>query len=352
MDDQLHMLLNKLRRDGRYDSMDRFTIEAKQACEKLARFLLADPDLMLLDLTRWGVAARATSLEFTIDRHGIQLVHDGEATDTDNPLAAVLGEDAPRRYLGRAMLGAEAGFEKVELTREGNRSRFTAKARGNVFSRTRAAGRRRSLLGERARFAPVPIRVNGQPLNPGRFGAGLREGPLDVLIPGAPGGKPLRMSAEHHVWEARFSCRRTTQSLVLDSPSQATFQTEASHRQAEPGLALPAGDTPEFLARGQAVSGALGANVSRHFHGDMLVLVADHGILLEPIRLTTQFLPNCQVLTTAGGLRLDLSGFEVVEDERWLSRANELEGAVRKLTDPLRTPLDDVYASLRRKLVQ
>lgn len=180
----MEQLLASLRQEGQSDESGRFTLHPERAREVMGRYLSADPHRYPLLFVAAACTLGAHSLDF---QEGRRFVFGG-ATITKlqvESLFSYLLEEGPLRYLALGVLMAEQ-LEPARITLDSSGARLVLR-KGKTSSERSPPGpnglvvelqpKREWLrvgkkseppdrvLAQNARYAPIPIRVDGRPLN-------------------------------------------------------------------------------------------------------------------------------------------------------------------------------------------
>ena len=110
-------MIEELRSEGTIDSRGRFTLDARRAGQKLARYRLVDANAYILHLAASGVAAGATRLSFTSTKAGLQFEHDGHSPDFDQLtlLLEILAHSPPPPIAERELAIAVQALRELDL---------------------------------------------------------------------------------------------------------------------------------------------------------------------------------------------------------------------------------------------
>ena len=385
---RLEDLLNDLADDGVKESSGSFTLDPKKAEEKLRNFSFASPHDYLLKIIQCAVANGADSVEVrtgtgevTVDFDGAGVAEDEVASLVGYLLSQELAHDQRRfRHLAAGLRGAaacnpeavifdfttgtqrarriwdKAGWRQVTsplgkaeaphkflLDRTFGQSVTAAR---QEFASAMGAGQtpEESLLSKRCRYAPCRIILDGEAVLTAQFGQPRYPGYEIEKDPNPGEARPPRyirsgfflkddfMSADHHLIEKLVPATDLTPGCLPLPNSHATIRLEHP----------AAGYCHAWLA----VAAALEA--------PRIVYVEDGVVVQQEDAAADIGVPGFIAVVSVSGLQKDLTGFQLVRDERfrlqreWLqSQALELRAALLRRLDlfPNRERLQEVLGS-------
>ncbi len=182
---KMEQLLASMRQEGRADESGRFTLHPERAREVMGRYLSADPHRYPLLFVAAACALGAQSLDFTEGRRFVF----GGASITKlqvESLFSYLLEEGPLRYLALGLLMAEQ-LEPARISLDSSGARLVLRKgktssersppnsdkelvielqpRREWFKSGKQGDPPERVLAQFARYAPIAIRVDGQPVN-------------------------------------------------------------------------------------------------------------------------------------------------------------------------------------------
>lgn len=188
-------ILNELRRGGTFDSRGTFSLDARQAREKLRQFQLADPRSYVLELIQVAVLRKATTVEVRADADDMVMKMDGHPFsrhDLSHLYSSIFSQeraDEARKILALGLNGAMAlgpksivvesgstrltlGWERedqieqlsqpIEGTRIHVKQRFHPARAVDFFRNISGTLPEEVYLRERCLYAPVEINLEGK----------------------------------------------------------------------------------------------------------------------------------------------------------------------------------------------
>lgn len=340
----LERFLEGQRESGGWDSQGAFTIAASKAREKLARFALKTPQFYIVKLVQAGMALGAARMRVDGVRNGLALWFDGPALESPVELLTALS-------------GAEVADEGVRMLALGmNIALFAEPSTLSLHHWTGTGeGWALSFQGEEISTAPAPPRPSNLP----------SEGPLWLFSLQKSGYFLLRSPVEAELFwlgrccghvpidfkvQGRRLAARPESSGVLESTAWRTWIVErhevggSSTRVEAPDREPGGGEVEEGWLRQRMFGGVtLWQRSDGDYTGepafcreafflpddldgaDILAFVS-HGVIVGRAKLA---LPGAGALALfdASLVNFDLSGFEVVKDERLdlvMARAGEV----------------------------
>ena len=350
-------LLGELREAGTVESRGNFSLDLERAAQNLSRFRLPKPEFYILRLLQAGVAGKAKALTFKASLQNLELGFPGldlEQNLLQNLLSYII-EDSSHRTLSHLASGiygslsvaakkvelASAGYryiwevgssrqESDESSQSGLHLRITRPPAQVLRGWGRGLGqdliklfRKRGnsveagLIARFGDYYPIPISINGTPLERAPFGKARFPGyrietdpsPEETAVP-----LPQLLQArelyshgfchrDHHLVEryvAGPGC------LIAPSTTSATelINPELAGRPCQMLLGLRALDSSARL------------------------LFVRDGILVDERQIDLD-IPGLLAIVSADELRTDLGGFEIVEDASYrelLQRLRQLGG--------------------------
>ncbi|GMU57142.1 MAG: hypothetical protein AMXMBFR33_62880 [Candidatus Xenobia bacterium] len=181
----MEQLLASLRQEGRSDESGRFTLHPERAREVMGRYLSADPHRYPLLFVAAACALGASSLDL---QEGRRFVFGGASLTKlqVESLFSYLLEEGPLRYLALGLLMAEQ-LEPARITLDSAGARLSLRKgktscersppgsneglmielqpRREWFKSGKQGETPERVLSQWARFAPIPVRVDGRPIN-------------------------------------------------------------------------------------------------------------------------------------------------------------------------------------------
>ncbi|MGE0494589.1 MAG: hypothetical protein AB7S38_35595 [Vulcanimicrobiota bacterium] len=336
---ELDDFLDHQRQLGSQDSSGVFTLNLARAQATLRRFALADPNFYLLKLVQAGVALEADRVELAIGQRSTRLGFLSSRAATPEALLKALENpqqvaDPAVRHLAVGLNTAPLGrFEWTHSTRqsslqlavEGDQAELVAgPPRPEVpehrhlyqllltrprLDQARAVRAELDAVTSATAFSPVPVVVNGRPT-------------WSSLT------RP----------EALLCRYQAGSGLSLPNPSLAAYQ------EVEPGLFAwqggRVGSSPTWLvafeapAEGERMPCQMVMRFARKWIGSTRLTIVVDGVTLPPKRVDIG-LSGMEAFLSGHGLQLDLSEFQVVEDQAYADLLDRLWRMARQSLAPL-----------------
>lgn len=353
-------LLADLRDDGVMESSGNFTLDPKKAEEKLRNFSFSSAFDYVLKIVQCAVASGAPRIDIEVNARTVEVVFDGEPF-TQNDMKRLIGhwlsetsQPGSRRFrhLAAGLRGAvavapsavsfeswgESGGLRRTWDDEGWNLRTLESGRlpkVNTFTLTRTLGQSLSAAGSefmslfnshsdgdlgeeealksRCEYSPVPIYLDGEKVSGFTFGAPLYPGYKIENDPNPGEARPPHyvdtfdliddlVDPNHHLFEECLPAEDGSSCSLRSQASQATVRSDL-----EPGTAC------QIL---MGVRAELGANKA---------IYVEDGVTLcskEPVLVC----PGVLALVSAETLNKDLTGFQLVEDNQFEAKKNQLFG--------------------------
>lgn len=353
MAESLERLLQSMRSEGLLESTGSFTVDFDRALAQQRGRRLAHPSFFVLKLVQWAVASQASRIEVACSRGSVSVQHDG-LLPTVEELSRLLSytlsnSNEPVRELAVAINTAMGLPAEVSLLCTGpiggrllnlipgkpprllglppatyRVSRVCVKRSlaWNVFKAPEL-----SLVQERCRWTPALVLLNGKSLaDHGRFGTDRTVDP------------------EHHVLELRYHQSAQGQDRFFLLPSSATLIRESFW---DPG----APQAQETGSAGYALALALRSGAAEATGREVSLRVVYRGVELERLVLPSP-LPGVVGILSASDLRLDLSEFTVVQDEKLKRVAERIEQELARLERLLSSSGETISQSISRILTR
>ncbi len=340
METELRELLTQLQQEGTRDSSGRFTIDFLAARHKLARFALQDPSQSLLCLIQSALVGGATHVELRRKQHlfraSFQLTHDGTPlSEVDQAhLADVLMNPMARTesFLRRFSMGfnavAETGRslevlsgrapEGLHLRFAGGELELAKRPVESLQPVTRVnlgPGALAGLDTARLAYAGVPVTLNAKLVNRPYFGrpqsADFRPGYWDLgPVPAPPGRAEWYLVAPTAAPGLLAVPRKTRCKLRRYQLIENLLADEPGEPLAEPPLHL----TPWTAEGAPLLSCHALLTMTGKSHSELHWV--RHGVVISTERNVLER-NGLMAVVSAQDLGLDVSGFEVVHDERY-----------------------------------
>ena len=367
---RLEHLLEDLRDDGQAESSGIFTLDASKAEEKLRNFAFSTPYHYILKLVQCAVAGRAEKIDLKINAARVEVNFDGqplEAQDMHGLMRHLLNEEADRRlrHLAAGLRGAvgvrpyqiklevwneeaafrhsweeEAGWQQEPLEpKPGTRHRlYLGRNLGEALKRAgsglmRLVGmdtdQEEASLAAHCIYCPAQVSVDGEPVKRRPFGQPRYPGYHIAEDPNPGECRPPPylvtedmvdglMDKGHHLLEL---CLRDDSEVPASLPIPAT---EATIRK---------GLMPEESGHCRAWL-AVRAGLERSSE----ITYVEDGVLLCKKTLELPC-PGLVGVFSAEALDKDLTGFQLVENERFREHLNWLEAQAREMRATLEESL-------------
>lgn len=336
---ELQEMLSRLREEGVRDSSGRFTIDFLSARHKLARFALQDPSQSLLCFIQSAIVGGATHVDLRRKQHlfrtSFQMTHDGAPLSEADPalLAQVLMhpldrvEPALRRFSMGFNAVAETGRavevlsgrapEGVHLRLEGGELKAGRRKLENQQPLTRldlGPGAMASLDADRLAYAGVPVTLNARLLNRPYFGrsqaADFRPGHWDLGPTPAPPGRAEWYLVAPQAVPGLLSVPRKSRCKLRRYQMIDSLLTDELGEPCEPPLHLI-----PWTAQGEPLLSCHAMlTLTTKSHSELHWV--RHGVVIATERNVLER-NGLVAVVSAQDLGLDVSGFEVVHDERY-----------------------------------
>lgn len=338
-------LLHRWEAGGHYDSSGQIGVDSLRASQLLGQYRLAQPEFYLVKLVQALVAAGSRQVSLEVSSRYLRL--------ESGPLSS-----SPRQgpYLAVGLAGLLAQQpEQVELCLgvAGEGLRWQADSqRWQPVSQTsqgfrlicrgqRQVAKETEIVRERCQWAPVPIALGGQLVNVKDW----RAGPSKTL---ANDGNPLEQRRGFHLCE-RYQ-------LEPDSPNQGLAATRVDggswlekagdqvvnslgtflrQVRGSPGEALvqfhrlPTSVPFQRISRATPPCSQI-LVVTAGLEGPSTVQVIKDGVALNA-REEELAVPGCVVLLSGRGLEADLSGFQVVQNDAYRLRLEQVAQELKEM---------------------
>lgn len=359
--DPLNAFLEAQRAGGRLESSGEFTLALEKAREKLKKFQLADATFYLLKVFQAAVCAGTDHVDIRLTRNQVQLsfwLPDGpDVLEPEELLTAMAAEppsnDSPLRHLaiglnaglaadpvsvvwarwvtphrGRALDIRDQDLTLLDDPPIPSSLKHPGQGRLFLFRLTKPASL--SLSGScaqehtsvvlRCGFAPVGVRLDGRPLRSTWRGAPTSDlhqysAPyylVERYVLNHPAGIHFRRPGleAYRRTASTYVSKRTTPTLGGGAP---TFCYDFVDPHGQPAVLPPPG---------QDLVCSAAASLPLALRGPAVVAFVKHGVLIDP-KIVCNNGGGAFCVLPANGLSVDLSEFQVIEDEAYRAAVRE-----------------------------
>lgn len=363
MSEGIESLLAARGAEGRLESQGTFSIDPRAARQKLAQFGLDGPDKGLLRLLQLAVVAASGEAHLKITRDGVELyIHQsrGELFDlckVSEPVTTALlaclysgfesgwvSDPENRWRLTRTGFhreearGGESGVVKVRFRRGGPED-FWSKLRALLEHRVHDT----SVLQNRLKFCPIPLTLDGRPLNGGR--SQRERCALDICLtaPESHLDQSVWSNRNSETWTPRHTYRGGQHFRAEDNPGKYWDSFAAVYEQGHPALFGFEGGKSER----PATVAHLWLPMS--YRGTGVVSFVQHGVVVGSHSTEILGHPVCGAVS-ASALDMDVSGLAAVNNAKIPTLMEYIVSEVRREVKRLQRqkPPPDVAERLRR----